>query len=168
MLGRCRPATVKAKQVSGRRWLHGGSYAGWSSVKTPQHMQHWVEASTGNHFRYWDRMGPEDVDHAHRSATMGTWFQNLKWGDYIVVKREKETEHMCDHGIFMGHGRGICTYTRYRKPEERNTLWLGKNLMIWLEPALFALETDTIYVNDLLVYSPDPERELGELLQEDV
>ena len=137
------------------------SYAGVAGVKAPQHMQSWVENSAGNHFRNWDRMGPEDVDHAHRSSAMGTWFQNLKWGDYVVVERVNPTEDMLDHGIYMGFGRGICTYTRYKSPEERGTLWLGRNLMVWLEPELFALETDDIYVNDLLVYSPDPNKELG-------
>ena len=137
------------------------NYAGIVSTKQPGHLRHWLEANTGNHFRYWDRMGPEDVDHAQRLKAQGTWFQSLRWGDYIVVHRAKETEEMLDHGVFMGHDRGICTYTVYKDPEKRGTFWLGRNLMIWLSPDLFALEDDDIYVNDLLVYSPDPEKELG-------
>ncbi|KAJ9465596.1 hypothetical protein DIPPA_12945 [Diplonema papillatum] len=163
-----RPAARATAVSAQRRAAHyGGSYAGYTSVKSPQHMQHWLEASTGNHFRNWDRMGPEDIDHAHRARAMGTWFQGLKWGDYIVVKRAKDTDELIDHGIYMGFDRGICTYTKYKNPVQRKTLWLGKNLMIWLEPELFALEDDEIYVNDMLVYSPDPDKTLGEPLLDD-
>eukprot|EP01061_Rhynchopus_euleeides_P034440 TRINITY_DN58249_c0_g1_i1.p1 TRINITY_DN58249_c0_g1~~TRINITY_DN58249_c0_g1_i1.p1 ORF type:complete len:172 (+),score=56.00 TRINITY_DN58249_c0_g1_i1:189-704(+) len=145
-----------------RTVYQGHNYAGVMGNKFPQHMQMWLESSTGNHFRHWDRMTPEDVDHAHRAPAMGTWFQNLKWGDYIIVERAKASEDFLDHGIYMGYERGISTYTCYSNPQERGTLWLGRNLMIWVEPELFALEEDNIYVNDMLVYSPDPDRELGE------
>ena len=161
-LGRVRGALSRQT----RTLVRGHNYAGVQGIKAPQNMQLWLEASTGNHFRHWDRMTPEDVDHAHRLSTQGTWFQNLKWGDYIIVERAVPTENMIDHGIYMGFGRGICTYTQYSNPQARGTLWLGRNLMIWLEPELFALEEDTIYVNDMLVYSPDPDRELGEPYQE--